>query len=160
MGRNRFVGKGSNQGLYVDMFSLRCLLSIKVRHQVGNWMWVSWSLRRSELEMGIVSIWNLKPARDWGHWGADLKRSSLRTKPCSRSGIESAGIGSAQEEAERKQAVSGGDESSLVTYTQSGQFLGDVWILSLECSFPFQWFSIFPVVAFLSSDSFSFSHPW
>ena len=64
MGRNRFVGKGSNQGLYVDMFSLRCLLSIKVRHQVGNWMWVSWSLRRSELEMGIVSIWNLKPARD------------------------------------------------------------------------------------------------
>lgn len=42
--------------------------------------------------------------------GADLKRSSLRTKPCSRSGIESAGTGSAREEAERKQAVGCGWE--------------------------------------------------
>lgn len=30
MGRSRFVGKGSNQGLCVDMFSLRCLLFIRV----------------------------------------------------------------------------------------------------------------------------------
>ena len=63
MGRKRFVGKGSNQELYVDMFILRCLLFIRVKHQVGNWIWVSWSLRRSELEMGIINVGNLKPAK-------------------------------------------------------------------------------------------------
>lgn len=87
MGRNRFVGKGSNQGLYVDMFSLRCLLFIKVKQQVGNWIWVSWSLRRSELEVGIISIWNLKPAKGLRSLGSGFEqRSSLRTQPCSWSG--------------------------------------------------------------------------
>ena len=93
MGRNRLVGKGSNQGLNVDMFSLRCLLFIKVKHQVGSWFWVSWSLGRSELEMGIVSIWNIKPAKGLRSLGSGFEEKQPGTKPCSQSGIESAGTG-------------------------------------------------------------------